>query len=137
MRRSMMAMTVMIAGLASAQSIDRILAAAAQRDAADGCKPQSDDAILVCGDRDRGDRYRLPLPVERDPDEAGAVAGEPARTSVESPYLNGCGVFAGQRRCSKREAAAYGYGGGRDPVTLVGRLVTKLVDPDAEIATSE
>lgn len=43
-----------------------------------------------------------------------------------------CGVFAGERRCSKDEAAQYGYGKGRDPITALTRLAKKVADPDAE-----
>ncbi len=116
-----------------AQSFDRILAAAAERDAARNCSSAGAGEIVVCGDRDRDTRYRLPLPTVREAGERGAVIGEVPSPSVQDPFLSGCGIFRGQRRCSKQEAEAYGYGRGRDPVTLVGRLVTKLADPDAEI----
>lgn len=116
-----------------AQSFDRILAAAAERDAARNCSSAGAGEIVVCGDRDRDTRYRLPLPTVREAGEQGAVIGEVPSPSVQDPFLSGCGIFRGQRRCSKQEAEAYGYGRGRDPVTLVGRLVTKLADPDAEI----
>lgn len=120
------------AGVAG-QSVDRILAAAAEREARRNCTAARDNEVVVCGDPDRNARYRLPLPRTKSPAEEGAVAGEPARASTQDPFLSGCGIFRGQRRCGKAEAEAYGYGGGRDPVTLVGRLVTKLVDPDAEV----
>lgn len=118
---------------AGAQSFDRILAAAAEREAARNCSAAGAGEVVVCGDRDRGDRFRLPLPTDREVGEQGAVIGEAPAPSVQDPFLSGCGIFRGQRRCSKREAEAYGYGRGRDPVTLVGRLVTVLADPDAEI----
>jgi hypothetical protein len=41
-----------------------------------------------------------------------------------------CGIFAGERRCSKREAAQYGYGEGRDPITVLTRLAKRALDPD-------
>ncbi len=41
-----------------------------------------------------------------------------------------CGIFAGERRCSKREAQAYGYGGGRDPVSVVVGVAKAIADPD-------
>lgn len=115
-----------------AQSVDRILAAAAEREAARNCAATGAGEIVVCGDRDRDARYRLPLPTTREVGEQGAVIGEVPAPSVQDPFLSGCGIFRGQRRCSQREAEAYGYGRGRDPVTLIGRIVTKLVDPDAE-----
>lgn len=116
-----------------AQSIDSILAAAAKQEAERGCTPAANDELIVCGDRDAGERYRLPLPNERTPQEMGAVVGEAPRASTQDPFLSGCGMFRGQGRCSRKEAEAYGYGRGRDPVTLVGRLVRKAIDPDAEI----
>ncbi len=116
---------------AAAQSIDTILAAARERDAATGCRPADRDEVVVCARDDR--RHRLPLPTQRDPSETGAVAGEAPRVSVADPYRTGCGIFAGQGRCSKKEAEAYGYGRGRDPVTLVGRLFAKAIDGDAEV----
>jgi len=124
---------LLLLALPAGQSVDRILAAAAEREVARNCTPARDNELVICGDPDRGTRYRLPLPRATSPAEAGAVAGEAPRASAEDPFLSGCGIFRGQRRCSKREAEAYGYGAGRDPVTLVGRLVTKLADPDAEI----
>lgn len=119
---------------AQAQSFDRILAAAAERAAARDCSAGEAGEIMVCGDRDRGERFRLPLPTAREVGEQGAVAGEVPAPSTQDPFLSGCGMFRGQRRCSRREAEAYGYGRGRDPVTLVGRLVTAVVDPDAELS---
>lgn len=132
-KRLLLIVTLLPAPPAQAQSFDRIIAAAAEREAARNCSAADAGEILVCGDRDRGERYRLPLPTVREVGEQGAVAGEVPAASVQDPFLSGCGIFRGQRRCSKREAEAYGYGRGRDPVTLVGRLVTTLVDPDAEI----
>lgn len=86
------------------------------------------DEILVCGRRD--DRYRLPLPEDRAPVERTRGEARGGLAAI-TPYSR-CGIFAGERRCGKREAADYGYGKGRDPVTIVTRLAEKLVDPDAE-----
>lgn len=83
--------------------------------------------VIVCGRRE--DRHRLPLPVERDP-APGHVRGE-ARTGLDAITPPGrCGIFAGERACSKREAAAYGYGEGRDPVTVLSKLAGAVLDPD-------
>ena len=91
-----------------------------------GSATQSDD-IVVCGGR--RDRFRLPLPVDH--------SGEPCRSdrgtgmgALTPPTP--CGLFAGQRKCAKAEARAYGYGGGRDPVTLMSRLATRVLDAEAD-----
>jgi hypothetical protein len=44
-----------------------------------------------------------------------------------------CGIHAGQRRCTSGEAGQAGYGGGRDPLTIGRKVLTRLIDPDAEI----
>lgn len=132
-KRLLLIAALLPAAPAQSQSFDRILAAAAEREATRNCTAAGAGEVVVCGDRDRGDRYRLPLPTVREVGEQGAVVGEAAAPSVQDPFLSGCGMFRGQRRCSKREAEAYGFGRGRDPVTLVGRLVAVLVDPDAQI----
>jgi hypothetical protein len=41
-----------------------------------------------------------------------------------------CGIFAVERRCSKREAAQYGYGEGRDPLTVLAELAKRAADPN-------
>ncbi|WP_156457945.1 hypothetical protein [Sphingomonas sp. Leaf412] len=79
--------------------------------------------VIVCGTRPN--RHRLPLPVERDAPASAEASGMSALTPARR-----CGIFAGERRCSKREARAYGYGGGRDPVRVVARAVRAIVDPD-------
>jgi hypothetical protein len=85
----------------------------------------SRDEIVVCGTRD--DRYRLPLPNERQPRERARQTGRAALTPAGS-----CGIFAGERRCNKAEAAEYGYSKGRDPITMLVRLTKKVADPDAD-----
>lgn len=130
MRRALIVLA-MAAPSASAQSIDRILAAAAERRAADPCAAKAPDEIVVCARDDR--RYRMPYDTPRDPQAVGAVAGEVPRATTADPYATGCGIHQGQGRCTRREMEAYGYGRGRDPLTLVGRLARKAVDPDAEV----
>lgn len=90
------------------------------------CHSASDGAeIVVCGGR--RDRYRLPLPDERgQPEARGDAASGMAALTPATP----CGIFAGQRRCTKREAARYGYGEGRDPITMLARLAKQAIDPD-------
>lgn len=87
------------------------------------------EEVVVCGHG--RDRYRLPLPNEREQSTervAGEVPGGMAALTPATP----CGMFAGERRCSKREAARYGYGGGRDPITVLTKLARKAADPDAD-----
>jgi len=91
-----------------------------------GSATQSDD-ILVCGGR--RDRFRLPLPVDHSGEPSRSDQGTGMGALTPPPP---CGLFAGQRKCAKHEARKYGYGGGRDPVTLLSRLATKVVDPDSE-----
>lgn len=88
----------------------------------------SDDEVVVCGNR--RNQYRLPLPSERPP--LAATGGEgPSGTAALTPP-GPCGIFAGQRRCLKREAAEFGYGQGRDPLTVAIKIMRKLTDPDTD-----
>jgi hypothetical protein len=86
--------------------------------------------IVVCGRRDAQDRYRLPLAAASEV-LGRRIPGESPRASAEPLSFAPCGIFAGQQRCSKREMLEFGYGGGRDPLTVAGRLFTALTDPDA------
>lgn len=91
-----------------------------------GSATQTDD-IVVCGGK--RDRFRLPLPVDH--------SGEPSRSDQGTGMgaltpPTPCGLFTGQRKCAKAEARQYGYGAGRDPVTLLSRLATKALDPDSD-----
>jgi hypothetical protein len=90
------------------------------------------DEIVVCGRRDSQDRYRLPRTGEAEPFAAGRrIPGEAPRPSAEPLGFAPCGIFEGQRRCGKREMLEYGYGGGRDPLTVAGKLITALTNPDS------
>ncbi|MBA3837786.1 MAG: hypothetical protein H2054_06355 [Sphingomonas sp.] len=92
----------------------------------------SETETTVCARRSTADRYRLPLPVDRIADPAGApVKGEPMSGAAALVPFADCGPFAGQRACSKAEARRYGYG--LDPLSLGAKLLTKLFDPDAEL----
>jgi hypothetical protein len=87
--------------------------------------------IVICGRRDGQDRYRLPRSGEREPFAAGRrIPGEAPRPSAEPLGFAPCGIFEGQRRCGKSEMLEYGYGGGRDPLTVASKLITALTDPD-------
>lgn len=97
--------------------------------------PGMRDEIVVCGKRGERDRYRLPQTGESEPFALGRrIAGEAPRASAEPLSFAPCGIFEGQRRCGKREALEYGYGGGRDPLTVASKLITALTDPDASAA---
>lgn len=92
------------------------------------CEDAAEGEVLVCGAR--ADRFRLPLPSEREPvieTDHRATTGLAALTPPTR-----CGMFEGERRCGRREAERYGYGRGRDPITLLGRIGAALLDPDAE-----
>ena len=96
----------------------------------DACIRADETADVVVCARDDS-RHRLPLPAERDTaSRDGPVRGESPRASVDGAAA--CGIFAGQRNCTKAEAARYGYGGGRDPVTVGTKLLRKILDPDAD-----
>jgi hypothetical protein len=85
--------------------------------------------VTVCGRR--RDEYRLPLPRSGEADlPPGPPRNGTGMAAITPPGR--CGIFAGERRCGKREAAAYGYGKGRDPVTVLIRLaeVAAGADPD-------
>lgn len=138
-RAGLLAIAAAIAAPASAQSAQQAVDRAKALFAADPCAPapvQPGDTtdLVVCSTRAKADRFRLPLPVERASGVAtGAVAGEPRSAAAALVPFAECGPFAGQRICAKAEARLYGYGGGRDPLTVGGNLLTRLIDPDAEI----
>lgn len=97
--------------------------------AMDRCGKQRDgeDVIVVCGNPHN--QFRLPLPREN---ESLDSAHSRAQTGMAALTPAGpCGVFVGERQCSKKEAAEYGYGNGRDPLTVITRIAKKVVDPDA------
>ncbi len=95
-----------------------------------GCQSGETSDVVVCARNDA--RHRLPLPAERDTARRdGPVRGEPQRASVDGPAP--CGIFAGQRNCGKAEAARYGYGGGRDPVTVGAKALRRIFDADADL----
>ncbi len=98
---------------------------------ADRCRQQVDpDEIVICGARDH-DRYRLPIRDERSEislyDRAN---GDVPRASLDADNSAPCGIFQGDRSCSKAEAGLFGYGRGRDPLTLGTRIADQLADPD-------
>jgi hypothetical protein len=120
-----------------AQTATEALARAHALTAADACAASGVEDIVVCArDAERdARRYRLPLPEERDPDVgARPPVGEALPAAAETPGKRGCGILAGQRRCSNAERLESGYGGGRDPLTAAIMLGTLLLDPDADVS---
>lgn len=95
------------------------------------CSPvASREEILVCGPRRTNDRYRIPEEF-RDPREAGARIGGVGSASLDAGVpVAPCGIFEGQRKCDKAEAAEFGWGRGRDPITVAGKIISALADPD-------
>lgn len=86
------------------------------------------DEIVVCGSR--AGLYRIPA------DDAGGQVGDMRGRAGEVPgaspeRLAGgpCGIFAGERRCGKAEAKLYGYGGGKDPISVLVGAGKALFDP--------
>ena len=101
-----------------------------------GCEQSQVTEIVVCGSRGAGeaDRYRLPLPAEEDSTRgSGNPRGEVPGASLDPSVIGRCGIFQGQRRCSKAEAAKDGLGGGKDPISALIKLGTRLADPDADV----
>lgn len=97
----------------------------------DGASSATD--IVVCASRHHPDPYAGPVPDEwldptdLPPDDARVTRG--TGTAALTP-VGACGLFAGERQCSKADAAHFGYGRGRDPVTFFKKLAGKLIDPD-------
>lgn len=102
-------------------------------DCTSGDTLHSDD-VVVCGRRNRNDRFRLPL---KDADASTTAGqryrGEVPRASTATNPLQPCGLFEGQRRCRKSEAREYGYGGGRDPLSAIVTVGRAILAPDAAI----
>ena len=84
------------------------------------------DEITVCGRRDDQERYRLPLRGQ-DGSASGQVRGEVPRASAEANPTAPCGIFEGERRCSKAEMRRYGY---RNPLTALREVTEGSTDPD-------
>jgi hypothetical protein len=81
--------------------------------------------IVVCGKS--SDRYRIPeqIRAESVPSGPGIRSNMPLQAGDVAP----CGIFEGQRHCGKREAAQYGYGAGRDPITFARHIFDALMSP--------
>lgn len=82
--------------------------------------------ILVCAARP--ERKPVPDVWLGDPDDTPDDARVTRGTGMAAlTRVGACGMFAGQRDCNKAEMRHFGYGGGRDPVTFVGKLAGKLL----------
>ncbi len=93
---------------------------------------EGDRDIVVCAHNP--DKYRLPLTNQNTDEIADRVKGEAPRAVAAITHRGRCGMFEGERQCSKAEAARYGYGQGRDPLTLLIKLGSQLIDPDSTAA---
>jgi len=95
------------------------------------------DQIIVCGKSEarkarEKQLYRLPLHEEAPTGER--TRGEVARATIDPGNNAPCGIFAGQRRCSKAESRAFGYGAGRDPLTVLLKAGRLALDGDADVS---
>jgi hypothetical protein len=97
----------------------------------DRCRKTADpEEIVVCGNRRDPDRYRLPLRSEESQVSLYDRANNVGRASLDVPSEAPCGIFHGDRRCGKAEAALFGYGRGRDPLTVGAKVIEQLANPD-------
>jgi hypothetical protein len=115
---------------------EQVLAKYKRVTAEPACDRLQADEIVVCGSRDagEGDRYRLPLPFDQEAMRgSGNRRGEVPGASLDPSVIGPCGIFQGQRRCSRAEAAKDGVGGGKDPISALIKLGTRLADSDADV----
>lgn len=93
-----------------------------------GCREGEGEEVVVCGRRG-DDRYRLPFRDDRVGPQDLPI-GSQSRLARDFFTSGPCGVFAGQRKCDKREMQMYGYGGGKDPITFTRKVLEQVLDPD-------
>lgn len=101
---------------------------------ADPCERPHPDEIVVCARKSQGQAYRV-LPGEEDGEifDSRARRGEVPNASADRLNGKGCGIFEGERRCGRKEMELYGYLRGRDPLSVLTKLVTIIADPDADV----
>lgn len=88
------------------------------------------DEIVVCGRRS-SDAYRVPPSADGgSPGDLRGRAGEVPSASPDRLASGPCGIFAGERRCSKAEAKLYGYDGDKNPISVLIDVGKALIDPD-------
>ncbi|MEQ6334341.1 hypothetical protein [Sphingobium sp. MK2] len=90
---------------------------------------RSGDAIVVCGESqaDRNARERLPLP-RKEPDSGAPMRGDTPRASAAPVKQGSCGVSGGQG------AGCVGGLSVFKAVGVIGKSITAIVDPDADLA---
>lgn len=96
-------------------------------------EPKSDE-IVVCARKSQGEAYRVPPEENGEIFNSRARRGEVPNASADRLNAKGCGIFEGERRCGRKEMQLYGYFGGRDPLSVLTKLVTVMADPDADVA---
>jgi len=102
--------------------VDPILAGGLQTALSPACSSHSsDESIVVCGKHT--DRFRIP---EKLRNPARPSASIRPTMPLAAGDLAPCGLFQGQRRCGRNEAAQYGYGAGRDPITVALKVIDAL-----------
>lgn len=95
-----------------------------------GCGPGTrGDEIVICGSRRGDERFRVPPSDTASQPGARHRGDAPSTMAGITPFAK-CGIFEGQRRCGKKEMEAEGYGQGRDPITLMGKVIGAVLDPD-------
>jgi len=95
------------------------------------CREARSDEVVVCARRDE-DEFRLPLrerAAAAERSNAQSMDTHMALVASTPGSRDQCGIFADQRRCSKGDMIASGWGGGRDPITAVGRLIGVMGEP--------
>jgi hypothetical protein len=93
------------------------------------CATGPEGEIVVCGRRQDDESYRLP-PSFRDRRQPGdRVSGLPS-ASLDTGAHAECGIFQHQRRCNKADAAEFGYGNGRDPISVIAKIVSEAAQPE-------
>ena len=129
------AATALIAMIASPPAragvtAEQALAKARRLIAPPACGTAGDgNEIVVCARRT--DLYRVPAEIEGG--QVGDTRGRAGEVPSASPdRLAGgrCGIFAGERQCSKAEAKLYGYDSTLNPINVLLGLGKALIDPE-------
>lgn len=108
-----------------AQTAESLMAGHDRMTRSPECVGARADEVVVCARRD-DDEFRVPLGVRTVPAERSDALSMDAHMAIASASPGSrdqCGIFSDQRRCSKADMVASGWGGGRDPITAMGRLV--------------